>query len=53
MTAPLDEINDICEIDAAGVPRAEVARRLRLSRSAVAKYADMAGMSPAVRARLA
>lgn len=53
MTAPLDEINDICEIDAAGVPRAEVARRLRLSRSAVAKYADMAGMSPAARARLA
>lgn len=51
MTVPLDEINDIREIDAAGVPRAEIARKLRLSRNAVAKYADMAGMSPAARAR--
>ena len=47
MTVPLDEINDIREMDAAGVPRAEIARRLRLSRNTVAKYADMADMSPA------
>ena len=28
MTVPLDEINDIREMDAVGVPRAEIARRL-------------------------
>lgn len=37
MTVPLDEINDIREMDAVGVPRAEIARRLGLSRNAVAK----------------
>lgn len=47
MTVPLDEINDIREMDAVGVPRAEIARRLRPSRNTVAKYADMADMSPA------
>lgn len=47
MTVPLDEINDIREMDAVGVPRAEIARRLSLSRNTVAKYADMADMSPA------
>ena len=47
MTVPLDEINDIREMDAVGVPRAEIARRLGLSRNTVAKYADMADMSPA------
>lgn len=44
---PLDEINDIRKMDAVGVPRAEIARRLSLSRNTVAKYADMADMSPA------
>lgn len=47
MTVPLDDVNDIRAMDAAGVPRAEIARRLRLSRNTVAKYADMADMSPA------
>lgn len=47
MTVPLDEINDIREMDAVGVPRAEIARKLSLSRNTVAKYADMADMSPA------
>ena len=47
MTVPLDDVNDIRAMDAAGVPRAEIARRLCLSRNTVAKYADMADMSPA------
>ena len=46
MTVPLDDVNDIRAMDAAGVPRAEIARRLCLSRNTVAKYADMANMSP-------
>ena len=33
-------------MDAEGVPRAEIARRLRLSRNTVAKYADMEDLSP-------
>ena len=45
MTVPLDDVNDIRVMDAAGVPRAEIARRLGLSRNTVAKYADMADMS--------
>ena len=44
---PLDDVNDIRTLPAAGVPRAKIARRLRLSRNTVAKYADMADMSPA------
>ena len=47
MTVPLDEVNDIRAMDAAGVPRAEIARRLGLSRNTVAKYADMADRAPA------
>lgn len=47
MTVPLDETNDIREMDAAGIPRAEIAHRLRRSRNTVAKYADMPDMSPA------
>ena len=43
---PLDVRNDIRSMDAGGVPRAEIARRLRLSRNTVARYADMADMSP-------
>ena len=34
-------------MDADGVPRAEIARRLRVSRNTVAKYAEMEDMSPA------
>lgn len=47
MTAPLDDVNDIREMDAAGVLRAEIACRLRLSRNSVVKYAVTADMSPA------
>ena len=47
MTVPLDVMNDIRSMDAGGVPRAEIARRLGVSRNTVAKYADMADMSPA------
>lgn len=47
MTVPLDDVNNIRAMDATGVPRAEIARRLGLSRNTVAKYADMADMSPA------
>ena len=47
MTVPLDDVNDIRAMDAAGVPRAEITRRLRPSSNTVARYADMAGMSPA------
>ena len=47
MTVPLDTRNDIRSMDADGVPRAEIARRLHVSRNTVAKYADMEDMSPA------
>ncbi len=47
MTVPLDVRNDIRAMDADGVARAEIARRLRVSRNTVAKYADMEDMSPA------
>lgn len=47
MTVPLDTRQDIREMDARGVPRAEIARRLGVSRNTVAKYADMGDMSPA------
>ena len=46
MTVPLDVRNDIRSMDAEGVPRAEIARRLGLSRNTVAKYADMEDLSP-------
>ena len=46
MTVPLDVRNDIRSMDADGVPRAEIAKRLRVSRNIVAKYADMEDMSP-------
>ncbi len=47
MTVPLDVRNDIRAMDADGVARAEIARRLSVSRNTVAKYADMEDMSPA------
>ena len=39
MTAPLDVRNDIRSMDADGVPRSQIAKRLRVSRNIVAKYA--------------
>ncbi len=47
MTVPLDTRHDIREPDARGTPRAEMARRLGLSRNTVAKYAEMEDMPPA------
>ena len=47
MTAPLDTVNDIRSMDAAGRSRSEAARVLRASRNTVAKYPDMEDMSPA------
>lgn len=47
MTVPLQTQHDIREMDARGVPRAEIARELGLSRNTVARYTDMADMSPA------
>ena len=44
---PLDMRNDIRAMDADGVARAEIARRLHVSRNTVAKYAEMEDMSPA------
>lgn len=46
MTVPLDTRNDIRSMEAGGLARAEIARRLRLSRNTVAKYADMEDLSP-------
>lgn len=47
MTVPLDTVNDIRSMDAAGRSRSEIARMLHVSRNTVAKYADMGDMSPA------
>lgn len=47
MTVPLDTRQDIREMDARGVPRAQIARRLGVSRNTVAKHADMEDMSAA------
>lgn len=47
MTVPLGMRNDIREMEAAGVSRSKIARKLYLSRNTVAKYADMEDMSPA------
>lgn len=47
MTVPLDTVNDIRSMDAAGRSRSEIARVLHVSRNTVAKYADMEEMSPA------
>ena len=44
---PLDTVNDIRSMDAAGRSRSEIARMLRVSRNTVARYADMEDMSPA------
>lgn len=41
MTVPLDTVNDIRSMDAAGRSRSEIARMPHVSRNTVAKYADM------------
>lgn len=46
MTMPLDVQQDIRERDRDGVPRAQIARELHVSRNTVAKYAGMQDMSP-------
>lgn len=43
---PLDMMNDMRSMDAGSVPRAEIARRLGVSRNTMAKYADMEEMMP-------
>ncbi len=45
MTVPLDMRNDIRAMDADGVARAEIARRLHVSRNTVARYADTEDVS--------
>ena len=47
MTVPLDAVNDIRSMDAAGRSRSEAARALHASRNTVARYADTEDMSPA------
>lgn len=47
MTVPLQTQHDMRETDARGVPRAEAARELGVSRNTVSRYADMADMPPA------
>lgn len=44
---PLDTRQDMREMDARGVPKAQIARRPGVSRNTVAKYADMEDVSPA------
>lgn len=46
MTVPLATQQDIREMDARGVPRAEISRGLGVSRNTVAKHAGMESMSP-------
>lgn len=50
---PLDIRNDIRSMDADGVSRSEIARRLHVSRNTVSKYADMEDMSPVAPVRRA
>ena len=47
MAVPLDTVNDIRSMDAAGRSRSEIARVPHVSRNTRAKYADMEDMSPA------
>ena len=46
MTVPLDTVNDIRAMDAAGRPRPEIARMLQVSRNTVSKHANMKGVTP-------
>lgn len=53
MTVPLDIRNDIRSMDADGVSRSEIARRLHVSRNTVSNHADMEDMSPVAPVRRA
>ena len=46
MTVPLDTVNDIRSMDAAGRSRSEIARMLNVSRNTVSKHANMRGVTP-------
>lgn len=46
MTVPLDTVNDIRSMDAAGRSRSEIVRVLHVSRNTVVKYADMEESQP-------
>ena len=46
MTVPLDTVNDIRSMDAAGRSRSEIARVLHVSRNTVSKHANMKGVTP-------
>lgn len=47
MTVSLGTQQDMREMDARGVPRAQISRELGVSRNTVARYVDMGDMSPA------
>lgn len=47
MTVPLESVNDMRSMDAAGRSRSEIARMHHVRRNTVAKYADMEDMSHA------
>lgn len=46
MTVPLDTVNDIRSMDAAGRSRPEIARMFHVSRNTVSKHASMKGVTP-------
>ena len=46
MTVSPGEQGDVRRMDRDGVPRAQIARKMHLSRNTVAKYADRQDMSP-------
>lgn len=46
MTIPMPIVQDIRRLDRQGLSRAEIARRLRVDRGTVAKYADREDLSP-------
>lgn len=46
MTVPLESVNDMRSMDAAGHPRPEIARMRHVRRNTVAKYANMKGVTP-------
>lgn len=43
---PLNTVNDIRSMDAAGRSRSEIARMLHVSRNTVSKHANMKGVTP-------
>ncbi|WP_354236694.1 helix-turn-helix domain-containing protein [Arthrobacter sp. UYEF3] len=53
MTVPMSVQENIRRLDSQGVPVREIARRLGVSRTSVAKYAEQEDFSPAAPAPLA